>query len=239
MAIADRRLRDRAARRRLITSTARTLAEREGWDAVTTRRLSAEIEYSQPVLYRHFASMEDIVEAVALEGFGELAETLRTARGGAGGPEHELRRVAYAYSSFATENPALYDAMFSRATRLRFGAEDTPAPLSAGFAELRAAVTSVASGRDVDTLTEVLWAALHGLTMLGRSDRLRPGRESDRIQLLVAMIGVDPRRASPDLRRLWAGDQSPAAGLALTHRRVCMSRLGYRTARSFSVCGVQ
>jgi AcrR family transcriptional regulator len=186
MTIADRRLRDRTVRRRLITSTARTIAEREGWDAVTTRRLSAEIEYSQPVLYKHFASMEDIVEAVALEGFGELAETLRTARRGAGGPEHELRRVATAYSSFATENPALYDAMFTRATRLRFAAEDTPAPLSAGFAELRQAVASVAGGRDVDTLTEVLWAALHGLTMLGRNDRLRPGRENDRIQLLVA-----------------------------------------------------
>jgi AcrR family transcriptional regulator len=192
MAIADRRLRDRTARRRLITSTARTLAEREGWDAVTTRRLSTEIEYSQPVLYKHFASMEDIVEAVALEGFGELAETLRTARRGAGGPEHELRQVAYAYSSFATENPALYDAMFTRTTRLRFGAGDTPAPLSAGFAELRAAVTSVAGRRDVDTLTEVLWSSLHGLTMLGRSDRLRPGHEPDRIQLLVMMIGVDP-----------------------------------------------
>ena len=84
MAIADRRLRERTARRRLITATPRALAEREGWDAVTTRRLSAEIEYSQPVLYKHFASMEDIVEAVALEGFGELAETLQTARRGAG-----------------------------------------------------------------------------------------------------------------------------------------------------------
>ena len=188
MAIADRRLRDRTARRRLITSTARTLAEREGWDAVTTRRLSAEIEYSQPVLYKHFASMEDIVEAVALEGFGELAETLRTARRGAGGPGHELRRVAHAYSSFATENPALYDAMFTRATRLRFGAEDIPAPLSAGFAELRAAVASVAGGRDVGTLTEVLWAALHGLTTLGHNARLRPGRESERIELLVAQF---------------------------------------------------
>jgi hypothetical protein len=125
-------------------------------------------------------------------GRGAPPQPLRTARRGAGGPEHELRRVAHAYSSFATENPALYDAMFTRATRLRFGAEDTPAPLSAAFAELRAAVTSVASGRDVDTLTEVAWAALHGLIMLGRSDRLRPGCETDRIQLLVVMIGVDP-----------------------------------------------
>ena len=191
MAIADRRLRDREARRRLITATARTLAEREGWDAVTTRRLSTEIEYSQPVLYKHFASMEDIVEAVALEGFGELAETLSAARRGAGAPEEALGRVAHAYSSFATENPALYDAMFTRATRLRFGAEDTPVPLSAAFAELREAVATVVSGRDVDTLTEVLWAALHGLTTLGRNDRLRPGRDTDRIELLRRPV---PRR---------------------------------------------
>jgi len=188
MAISDRQLRERTARRRLITATARVLAESEGWDAVTTRRLSAEIEYSQPVLYKHFASMEDIIEAVALEGFGELAETLATARRGAGEPGEVLARVAHAYSTFATEHPALYEAMFTRATRLPFGAEDRPVQLSAGFAELREAVASGAGGRDVDTLTENLWAALHGLTTLGRNDRLRPGRETERIELLVAQF---------------------------------------------------
>jgi AcrR family transcriptional regulator len=196
MGIEDRRLRERAARRRLITSTARTLAESEGWDAVTTRRLSSEIEYSQPVLYKHFASMEDVIDAVALEGFGELANTLSTARRGDGPPVQALSRVAYAFSSFATENPALYDAMFTRPTRLRFGASNTPAPLSAAFAELREAVDTVAGGRDVDTLTEVLWAALHGLTTLARNERLRPGRDTDRIQLLVAQF-VDASSRKP------------------------------------------
>jgi AcrR family transcriptional regulator len=190
MTLADRRLRDRAARRRLITATARALAEREGWDAVTTRRLSAEIEYSQPVLYKHFASMEHIVEAIALEGFGELAESLSTARGGDGEPQEVLARVARAYSSFASENPALYHAMFTGATRLRFGAEDTPVQLSAAFAELREAVARVTGGRDADTLTELLWAALHGLTTLGRNDRLRPGRDTERITLLVAQFAT-------------------------------------------------
>ena len=47
-------------------------------------------------------------------------------------PEEALGRVAHAYSNFATENPALYDAMFTRATRLRFGAEDTPVPVVGG-----------------------------------------------------------------------------------------------------------
>jgi hypothetical protein len=34
----------------LIITTARKSAEAEGWDAATTRRLSWQIEYSQPVL---------------------------------------------------------------------------------------------------------------------------------------------------------------------------------------------
>jgi AcrR family transcriptional regulator len=189
VAIEDRRLRDRAARRRLITATARVLAEREGWDAVTTRRLSTEIEYSQPVIYKHFASMEDLVEAIALEGFGELAEALGNARRGAA-QEDAVGAVARAYSAYATENPALYDAMFTRATRLRFGADDTAAPLSNAYAELRAAVATIAAERDVDTLAEVLWAALHGLTTLSRNDRLRPRHDTDRLDLLVAQFSA-------------------------------------------------
>jgi AcrR family transcriptional regulator len=147
MTIAERQVRDREARSRLITATARTLAAQEGWDAVTTRRLSTEIEYSQPVLSKHFASKEDIVEVVALEGFAELAESLSAARRGAAIPEEALGRVAHAFSSFAADNPTLYDAMFTRATRLRFGGtEATPArPRSAAMAGYARVVTKIAS----------------------------------------------------------------------------------------------
>ena len=44
------------------------------------------------------------------------------------------------------------------------------------------------AGADVDTLTEVLWAALHGLTTLGRDDRLRPSHDTERMELLVAQF---------------------------------------------------
>ncbi len=183
MPIEDRRERERAARRQLIIATAREVAEAEGWDAVTTRRLSTEIEYSQPVLYKHFAGMEQIADAVALDGFGELAEVLRAARAGRRGKA--LTRIANAYLTFARDNPAVYDAMFTRTTTLHFGAEDTPAQLTAAFAELHQTVDLVAGEQDADSLTEVLWAALHGLVTLGRAGRLRPGYESERLQLLV------------------------------------------------------
>jgi len=186
MAIEDRRARERSARRQLITTTARRLAEQEGWDAVTTRRLSAEIEYSQPVLYKHFSSMEGVVSAVAVQGFGELGEALAAARAGATGGADALARVAHAFIGFAHDNPALFDAMFTRATTLHFAAEDTPAELNAAFAELRGAVDMIAGTRDADTLAEVVWAGLHGLVTLDRSGRLRPEHRAARVDLLVA-----------------------------------------------------
>jgi AcrR family transcriptional regulator len=155
VAIEDRRERERSARRRLIVMTARKLAEAEGWDAVTTRRLSTEIEYSQPVLYKHFAGMEQIADAVAIDGFDELAEVIRGARSDADAASDALTRIAHAYLDYARDHPAVYDAMFTRATTLRFAAQDTPPQLSAAFAELRQAVRLVADEHDADTLTEV------------------------------------------------------------------------------------
>src|ERR1700745_328076 len=124
MVTEDRRARERAARHRLIVDTARQLAETEGWDAVTTRRLSTEIEYSQPVLYKHFSGMDEIAQSVALDGFVELTHKLRDAKSSAESPAHALRRVTRGYIDFAQHNPALYDAMFTHATSLRFAASD-------------------------------------------------------------------------------------------------------------------
>jgi AcrR family transcriptional regulator len=185
MAIEDRRERERAARRELIIATARGLAEADGWDAVTTRRLSTEIEYSQPVLYKHFTGMDQIADAVAMDGFGELAEVIRAARSDAGTAGDALARIAHAYLDFARDNPAVYDAMFIRATTLRFAAHDTPPALAAAFSELREGVGLVADEHDADALTEVFWAGLHGLVALSRAGRLRAGHDSERLQLLV------------------------------------------------------
>ncbi|MFG6476784.1 TetR/AcrR family transcriptional regulator [Microbacterium sp. P06] len=189
MTIEERRARDRTARRRLITSTARSIAEKEGWDAVTTRRLSTEIEYSQPVIYKHFASLDEITDAVALEGFEELAIALRKARLAAAA-DGAVGAVARTYAAFATDAPALYDAMFVISTRLPFGAH-SPTALSVAFAEMRAAIAPRVGGEDVDVLTEVLWAALHGLVVLDRAGRIEQGRLDDRIDVIVNRLVVD------------------------------------------------
>ena len=112
MTVAERRQRDRAHRRQAIITAARQMAEAEGWETVTTRRLADRIEY-QPVLYSHFPGKGWMINAVAVEGFAELRLILRNARKAAGSPEAALRELAEAYVGFALEHPALYDAMFT------------------------------------------------------------------------------------------------------------------------------
>ena len=190
MSIQERRERERGLRHQLIIATAREIAEAEGWDAVTTRRLADRIEYSQPVLYSHFAGKEQIVEAVAVEGFVELAGALREARRTQDDPRAALRAVLHTYTDFATANPALFDAMFTATTTLRFGGEDdTPAPLIAAFGEIQAAVAPFAGERDVETLTEVWWSTVHGMVTLGRDGRLRPDFREQRIALVEQLLG--------------------------------------------------
>src|ERR1700761_7763471 len=105
--IAERKLRDKQARRAQIISAARRIAELEGWSNVTIRRLSDEISYSQPVLYSHFANREGILAAVAIEGFHEIGLALEKARKRVrhGSP---VESVAIAYLDFAASSPALY-----------------------------------------------------------------------------------------------------------------------------------
>jgi AcrR family transcriptional regulator len=197
MPIPERRERDRTRRRQLIVRAARELAEAEGWEAVTTRRLAERVEYSQPVLYSHFTGKADIVRAVALEGFGDLAAKLRSARTAADSPAAALRALAAAYLRFAQSHPAVYDAMFVMPIDLPFAVPGTPAAPRAAFAELLAALTPLAEDRDLETLGEVAWSALQGLATLARSNRLRASHHQARLDLLVDQLTGRPAQHRP------------------------------------------
>ncbi|GAA1350220.1 TetR/AcrR family transcriptional regulator [Streptomyces beijiangensis] len=185
MATQTRRERERAEREQLIVTTARELAEAEGWDAVTTRRLAAEIEYSQPVLYSHFKGKDAIMAAVVVQGCEEFAEELRAARMKAEGAQEVVVSVANAYAAFAERLPALYDAMFTHAVDLPFATPEAPAALKAAFGELVETVRPLAGEDELPVLTETFWSSLHGLVTLMRSGRLRREDHEVRLALLI------------------------------------------------------
>jgi len=186
MSIQTRRERERAERERLIIAAARDLAESEGWDSVTTRRLATEIEYSQPVLYSHFKGKDAIMAAVAVEGFADLGARMRAARTQGQDPRQALADVAAAYVGFAEQRPALYEVMFIRAVDLPFGTPEAPAPLRESFAELRETVRPITRDDDLETVTETFWSGLHGLIVLRSNGRLRREEHERRLEILLS-----------------------------------------------------
>ena len=163
-------------RRDQVIGAARDLAEADGWPAVTMRRLAGELGVTQPVLYSAFASRQALIDAVALNGFDDLAAALKAVEAS---PKARMR----AYLDFAAAHPRVYEAMFSLPSGLAFAADDTPEPLLRAFSGIRDAFP------DADeTQAEVAWAAMHGLATLQASGRLRPSHVEARLDLAHRML---------------------------------------------------
>jgi AcrR family transcriptional regulator len=163
-------------RRDQLIHAARNLAESDGWGAVTMRRLAGELGATQPVLYSAFASRQALIDAVALNGFRDLAAALEAVDAS---PMARMR----AYLDFAAAHPRVYEAMFSMPSELPFAADDTPEPLHHAFAGLHD-VFPDADG----TRAEVAWSALHGLATLQAGGRLRPSHVQERLDLVHDML---------------------------------------------------
>ncbi|QYF72727.1 TetR/AcrR family transcriptional regulator [Cryobacterium sp. PAMC25264] len=175
--MAPRPVPDLNLRRDQITQAACSIAESEGWTAVTMRRVATEIGVTQPVLYSAFAGgRQALLEAVALQGFTAIADALDAV---APDPMSRMR----AYLGFATSQPRLYEVMFSMPSGLPFGADDSPAPLRRAFAAIQEAFP----GTD-DTASEVAWATLHGLATLQISGRIPAGQAEARLNRAHAVL---------------------------------------------------
>ena len=191
--IAERKLRDRQARRAQIISAARRIAELEGWSNVTVRRLSDEISYSQPVLYAHFGSREGILTAVAIEGFQEIGLALEKAWKRAR-PVNPVESVAAAYLEFAASSPALYEVMFSLSLSVTFGDPGGATPPELHFAFSQVLELFEAQSSKPEVLSELFWANLHGIAELSRTKRFPPRRQKERVRTLVELFTFQERK---------------------------------------------
>ena len=168
---------------------ARELAEAEGWDAVTTRRLAELINYSQPVLYSHFKGKAEIMAAVATKGFEELAARMKMESDRELGATDVLRNVCAAYLDFARSRPVVYEVMFVAPTKIKFASDETPESLRTAFGALLSALGP--DRPESVSLAEVLWSALHGLVVLSQSGRIPATGAEDRLNILVRKFRSD------------------------------------------------
>lgn len=161
-----------------IASAARRLLDKEGVEAVTMRRVAEAVGITPMAIYRHYRDRAGLLNALADEGFEELAARL-AGRRFSGGVEARLTKMGEIYLEHALENPRLFELMFLKP---RAGARRYPRDFKAGLsptANLMAQVVreGMESGcfREDDPWKIVfeMGALSHGLIMLylgGRMD---------------------------------------------------------------------
>lgn len=112
MGIAERRLRQKEEVRAAILKSAWEIVEKEGWQALSIRKIADAIEYSVPVIYDHFANKEAILLEFTKRGFCRLNEMLLKESNRHSDPEHRIKALAYAYWEFAFNNKEYYRLMY-------------------------------------------------------------------------------------------------------------------------------
>lgn len=157
--------------RSAVLARAAEVIEQEGPYAFSLRSLAADLGVSHTAPRYHFGSREGVLNALATEGFAELANRLRANREADGG----FLESGVEYVRFATEYPAHFQVMFAP-TLLD---EDDPGLFAArtdAFGELRTGVESMAlEGRPVDDAAAGViagWAIVHGIATLALTGNL-------------------------------------------------------------------
>jgi AcrR family transcriptional regulator len=111
-----------------ITTAARRLLDQEGPEAVTMRKVAGAVGITPMAIYRHFPDREGLLNAVADQGFEELASRLKRMRF-SGGIEERLSKMGETYLNHALKNPRLFELMFLKP---REGARRYPRDFKAG-----------------------------------------------------------------------------------------------------------
>lgn len=145
--------------------------EADGVAALTARRLAAAIGYSPGTIYQVFENLDDLVAHLKVRILDRLVERL-DGTPASRSPRDRLLALVDLYVAFATEEPRLWHALFE--APLPSGA---PLPdwfgdhVRRGLARVEAALAPLFPG-DAATAARgarALWAGLHGIVSLARS----------------------------------------------------------------------
>ncbi|WP_223646627.1 TetR/AcrR family transcriptional regulator [Corallococcus sp. EGB] len=173
MGITERKERQRAELREHILKVARDMVIKEGFSALSMRKLADAVEYAPATLYLHFENRDAIARELCVRGFQELLSVLEPAAA-VEEPVERLSRLAQAYLSFGLKHPETYRLIFMEDPRLsadlfqdKQGGEGPRAfaLLVRAFDDLKAAGRAP-EATDSEQLAEVFWAGLHGILSL-------------------------------------------------------------------------
>ncbi len=172
MGVKERRAREKEQLRRRILSAARELFVTEGYENVSMRKIADMIEYSPTTIYLYYKDKADLLDYVCKETLLKLLNTLDLLRRDTSDPVETLRKSGKAYVEFGLKYPQDYKLTFVIRPQFQKGLGLQEGSVGEKvFNYLRTIVSECIRQKkfrqvDVETTGQVLWSAVHGVTLL-------------------------------------------------------------------------
>lgn len=177
-------------REALLEAAVRLIAE-VGPTAFTLREVARRAGVSHNAPYRHFRDRDDLMAAVAAQGFRELTRAMIEAAGPRSDPLDRLKHAGLGYVTFALRRPEHFTVMFDAPVSKRKHADSAGAG-EESFATLLGFVKgSQEAGRllsgDLQEMALLAWTMVHGIAKLAITGRL-PFRSNTEILKFAGFV---------------------------------------------------
>jgi AcrR family transcriptional regulator len=179
MAVLERRLREKEARRQQILDAARDLFFERGFEGTTIDEIAQRTEISKGAFYLHFPSKEEIYITLMQEGSHILHGMMEKAAHGQVPADTLLRRIGLAYFEFYQRYPGYFRMLFLYQSSPAVHAKISPELASRCENDAREALMLVASviekgiqeelfkpcaSYDIAVMT---WSCMNGIILMG------------------------------------------------------------------------
>ena len=159
----------------LLAAAVRVLGKM-GPRAFTLREVARQAKVSHNAPYRHFHDKDELLAAVAAQGFERLADSMIAASEPAGNPRRALERSGLGYVQFALRWPDHFSIMFDYHGGLDKYPDYAAAGRRAFQVLLDRIVTAQQAGQlpagDANRLALTAWSLVHGIAKLAIAQRL-------------------------------------------------------------------
>ncbi|MBS7566923.1 TetR/AcrR family transcriptional regulator [Mucilaginibacter sp. Bleaf8] len=95
-----------------ILDAALCIGKKEGWQALSMRKIADVIEYTAPVIYEYFSNKEALLLELTKKGYLMLSRDMQAARDKHAKPAEQLEAMWLTYWHFAFAEKELYQLMF-------------------------------------------------------------------------------------------------------------------------------
>jgi AcrR family transcriptional regulator len=189
MGVKERRARHHAVIEQRILETAEELLLRSGSHGVSLRAVAERIEYSPAAIYGYFPTKDDLLAALAAQGFRQLNDALtRVSEVTDSSPLGRLREFYWRYYEFSRAHAAYYELMFLDASyaggrwnrelfELLQGAKAEADRLIAGCVSAGTFLPKTSP----TGVRRMLWAAVHGAAVIALRERLPADTDGDQL----------------------------------------------------------